>query len=36
VAPRHNDAGDPSSEMWNLLGEKLPVIWPKVASSTLL
>jgi hypothetical protein len=35
-APRHNDAGDPSSEMWNLLGEKCPVIWLKVASSTLL
>jgi hypothetical protein len=35
-APRHNDAGDSSSERWNLLGEKLPVIWPKVASSTLL
>jgi hypothetical protein len=35
-APRHNDAGDPSSEMCNLLGEKLPVIWPNVASSTLL
>jgi hypothetical protein len=34
--PRHNDAGDPSSEMWNMLGEKRPVIWPKVASSTLL
>jgi hypothetical protein len=34
--PRHNDAGDPSSEMWNLLGEKCPVIWPKVASSMLL
>jgi hypothetical protein len=29
-ASRHNDAGDPSSEKWNLLGEKLPVIWPKV------
>jgi hypothetical protein len=35
-APRHNNAGDPSSEMLTLLGEKLPVIWPKVASSTLL
>jgi hypothetical protein len=35
-APRHNDAGDPSSERWNLLGERLPVIWPKVPSSTLL
>jgi hypothetical protein len=35
-APRHNDAGDPSSEMCNLLGEKPPVIWPKIASSTLL
>jgi hypothetical protein len=35
-APRHNDAGDPSSERWNILGEKLPVIWPKVTSSTLL
>jgi hypothetical protein len=35
-APRHNGAGDPSSERWNLLGEKRPVIWPKVASSTLL
>jgi hypothetical protein len=35
-APRHNDAGDPSSERWNLLGDKRPVIWPKVASSTLL
>jgi hypothetical protein len=35
-APRHNEAGDLSSEMWNLLGEKCPVIWPKVASSTLL
>jgi hypothetical protein len=34
--PRHNDAGDPSSERWNLLGEKCPVIWPIVASSTLL
>jgi hypothetical protein len=22
-APRHNDAGDPNSERWNLLGEKL-------------
>jgi hypothetical protein len=22
-APRHDDTGDPSSEMWNLLGEKL-------------
>jgi hypothetical protein len=28
-APRHNDAGDPSSERLNLLGEKLPVIWPE-------
>jgi hypothetical protein len=35
-APRHNDAGDPSSERWNKLVEKCPVIWPKVASSTLL
>jgi hypothetical protein len=34
--PRHNDAGDPSSERCNLLGEKRPVIWPKLASSTLL
>jgi hypothetical protein len=31
-APHHNDAGDPSSERWSLLGEKCPVIWPKVAS----
>jgi hypothetical protein len=35
-ALRHNDAGDPSSEKWNFLGEKRPIIWPKVASSTLL
>jgi hypothetical protein len=34
-APRHNDAGDPSSEMCNLLGEKRPGIWSKVASSIL-
>jgi hypothetical protein len=34
-APRHNDAGDPNSEMWKL-DEKRPAIWPKVASSTLL
>jgi hypothetical protein len=35
-APRHNDAGDPSSKRCNLCGEKCPLIWPKVASSTLL